>query len=40
MDDDRKARSGTFSTGWPTAEQPPLVTTEFYSEDTGKRDGK
>ena len=35
MEDDRIARSGIFPTGFPVAELPPLVTTEFIAQDQG-----
>jgi protein transport protein SEC24 len=35
IEDDRNSKSGLFQTGYPRAEQPPLVTTEFYCEDQG-----
>lgn len=35
MEDDRRARGGEFQTGYPQAEQPPLVTTDVLVHDTG-----
>ncbi len=35
MQDDSKAKSGVFQTGFPTAEIPPLVTTDFHCQDQG-----
>uniref|UniRef100_A0A8R1XUL5 Sec23/Sec24 trunk domain-containing protein n=1 Tax=Onchocerca volvulus TaxID=6282 RepID=A0A8R1XUL5_ONCVO len=35
IEEDRSARSGTFPTGYPTAEHPPLTSTEFVAQDQG-----
>ncbi|VDP09444.1 unnamed protein product [Soboliphyme baturini] len=35
IEDDRRARSGNFPTGFPTAELPPLATTDYFAEDNG-----
>lgn len=34
---DRLVRSGIFPTGYPTAELPPLISTEFIAQDQGKK---
>ncbi|TMS38858.1 hypothetical protein L596_005490 [Steinernema carpocapsae] len=35
IEDDRSSRTGTFPTGYPHAEPPPLVTTNFSARDQG-----
>ncbi|KAI1724885.1 sec23/Sec24 trunk domain-containing protein [Ditylenchus destructor] len=35
IEDDRISRSGLFPTGYPHAELPPLVSTEFVAQDQG-----
>ncbi|KAM3726424.1 Protein transport protein [Dirofilaria immitis] len=35
IEEDRSTRSGTFPTGYPTAEHPPLTSTEFIAQDQG-----
>jgi hypothetical protein len=36
VEDDRGVYANRFfNTGYPTAEQPPLVTTDFVANDTG-----
>lgn len=35
IEDDRSSRTGLFPTGFPTAEPPPLTSTEFYAQDMG-----
>uniref|UniRef100_A0A914RFL0 Uncharacterized protein n=1 Tax=Parascaris equorum TaxID=6256 RepID=A0A914RFL0_PAREQ len=35
IDEDRSTRSGPFPTGYPTAEFPPLTTTEYIAQDQG-----
>lgn len=35
IDDDKNSRSGVFPTGYPTAELPPLVTTDIIAQDQG-----
>uniref|UniRef100_A0A914VCD2 Protein transport protein Sec24C n=1 Tax=Plectus sambesii TaxID=2011161 RepID=A0A914VCD2_9BILA len=35
MEDDRTSRTGLFQTGYPHAEVPPLVTTDYYCQDQG-----
>uniref|UniRef100_A0A0N4ZBP9 Protein transport protein Sec24C n=1 Tax=Parastrongyloides trichosuri TaxID=131310 RepID=A0A0N4ZBP9_PARTI len=34
-EDDKIAKSGLFPTGYPTAEVPPLVTTDYIAQDQG-----
>lgn len=36
VEEDRSTRSGVFPTGYPTAEHPPLTSTEFVAQDQGK----
>ena len=40
MEDDRNSRSGLFPTGFPQAELPPLITTEFIAQDQGNSNPK
>ncbi|VDN17031.1 unnamed protein product [Gongylonema pulchrum] len=35
IEEDRSTRGGVFPTGYPTAEHPPLTTTEFTAQDQG-----
>ncbi|VDN02983.1 unnamed protein product [Thelazia callipaeda] len=35
IEEDRSTRSGIFPTGYPTAEHPPLTSTEFIAQDQG-----
>ncbi|VDK78260.1 unnamed protein product [Litomosoides sigmodontis] len=35
IEEDRSTKSGTFPTGYPTAEHPPLTSTEFIAQDQG-----
>jgi protein transport protein SEC24 len=40
IEDDRQTRTGVFPTGYPTAEHPPLVSTEFIANDYGNSNPK
>uniref|UniRef100_A0A915ETP9 Protein transport protein Sec24C n=1 Tax=Ditylenchus dipsaci TaxID=166011 RepID=A0A915ETP9_9BILA len=40
VEDDRSSRSGLFPTGYPNAELPPLVSTEFVAQDQGNSNPK
>uniref|UniRef100_A0AC35G9H3 Uncharacterized protein n=1 Tax=Panagrolaimus sp. PS1159 TaxID=55785 RepID=A0AC35G9H3_9BILA len=40
IEDDRQIKSGAFPTGFPTAEYPPLVSTEFIANDYGNSNPK
>lgn len=35
IEDDRNLRPNVFPTGFPTAELPPLVTTDIVAQDQG-----
>lgn len=35
IEGDRETRNGVFPTGYPTAEQPPLFSTDFLAQDQG-----
>uniref|UniRef100_A0A914Z9F9 Protein transport protein Sec24C n=1 Tax=Panagrolaimus superbus TaxID=310955 RepID=A0A914Z9F9_9BILA len=40
IEDDRQTRTGVFPTGYPTAEHPPLVSTDFVANDYGNSNPK
>lgn len=36
MEDEEATRTGLFPTGYPHADAPPLVSTSFFAQDSGR----